>query len=101
MSAQANGPMLLCCRHPAIRKRTQINHHMSEFDALLGLFSLITLIFWMVVGWRAMRAHEQIAEALSLNLARLNQTANKAIEANKKTALADLGVGSIGKKPDQ
>lgn len=31
---------------------------------LLGLiFGFFTTIFWMVVGWRAMRAHERLAEA--------------------------------------
>lgn len=29
-----------------------------------GILSLITTIFWIVVGWRAMRAHEQIADHL-------------------------------------
>ena len=28
------------------------------------LFTLFTSIFWLVVGWRAMRAHEDIAAAL-------------------------------------
>jgi uncharacterized membrane protein len=35
---------------------------------LLAVFtsvvSLITTVFWLVVGWRAMRAHEQIATLL-------------------------------------
>ena len=26
------------------------------------ILSLVTTIFWMVVGWRAMRAHERIAD---------------------------------------
>lgn len=30
---------------------------------LLLVISLITMVFWMVVGWRAMRAHEKIAES--------------------------------------
>ena len=29
-----------------------------------GILSVVTTIFWIVVGWRAMRAHEQIAEHL-------------------------------------
>jgi uncharacterized membrane protein len=32
--------------------------------AFLILVAIATAIFWMVVGWRAMRAHERIAEAL-------------------------------------
>jgi uncharacterized membrane protein len=32
--------------------------------ATLALFvGLVETIFWMFVGWRAMRAHERIAEA--------------------------------------
>jgi len=34
------------------------------FVALSGAASLITLVFWLVIGWRAMRAHEQIAREL-------------------------------------
>ena len=30
---------------------------------MLILVGIATSIFWMVVGWRAMRAHERIAEA--------------------------------------
>jgi uncharacterized membrane protein len=30
---------------------------------LLAWFGIATTIFWMVVGWRAMRAHERIADA--------------------------------------
>lgn len=29
-----------------------------------SIVGLMTTIFWIVVGWRAMRAHEQIAEVL-------------------------------------
>jgi uncharacterized membrane protein len=28
------------------------------------LVILVLVIFWMVVGWRAMRAHERIAQSL-------------------------------------
>jgi uncharacterized membrane protein len=31
---------------------------------LMGLVSFATTVFWMVVGWRAMRAHERIADTL-------------------------------------
>jgi hypothetical protein len=30
---------------------------------LIGLWGLIVTIFWMTVGWRAMRAHESLAAA--------------------------------------
>lgn len=40
----------------------------SGFMAVLGVFStllaVVTAIFWMIVGWRAMRAHERIADTL-------------------------------------
>ena len=40
----------------------------SPFVALLAVLtsivSLVTTIFWIVVGWRAMRAHEEIAVLL-------------------------------------
>lgn len=29
-----------------------------------GFFGLLTSLFWMWVGWRAMRAHERIADSL-------------------------------------
>jgi uncharacterized membrane protein len=35
-----------------------------QFLAVLAAMAAIaSAIFWMVVGWRAMRAHERIAEA--------------------------------------
>jgi uncharacterized membrane protein len=30
------------------------------------LLGVVTTIFWMIVGWRAMRAHERIAEILEV-----------------------------------
>ena len=38
------------------------------------LFGIITPIFWMVVGWRAMRAHERIADASERAARRLPDT---------------------------
>ena len=35
------------------------------------LFGLFSAIFWMVVGWRAMRAHEKLADSME-RLARQN-----------------------------
>lgn len=29
-----------------------------------GIFVFVTGIIWLIVGWRAMRAHEEIAERL-------------------------------------
>ena len=31
---------------------------------LIGLIGVASTVFWMVVGWRAMRAHEDIADVL-------------------------------------
>jgi hypothetical protein len=33
------------------------------FTAVAILFAIVTGIFWMVVGWRAMRAHERLADS--------------------------------------
>ena len=35
---------------------------MEAFVVLSLLVGIPTAIYWMVVGWRAMRAHEQIAD---------------------------------------
>lgn len=45
---------------------------MYEFSSTLGrigvvltaLFAVVTTILWLVIGWRAMRAHERIATSL-------------------------------------
>jgi uncharacterized membrane protein len=38
----------------------------TDLGTLALLFAVGTGIFWMVVGWRAMRAHERLAEASEL-----------------------------------
>lgn len=35
---------------------------------LTAVFTIVTTVFWMVVGWRAMRAHERIAATLEQRL---------------------------------
>lgn len=40
------------------------------------LFGVVTTVFWMVVGWRAMRAHERIADASEQAARKLNEKAN-------------------------
>lgn len=38
---------------------------MAAFLALASaVLGALTMIFWMIVGWRAMRAHERIADSL-------------------------------------
>lgn len=34
------------------------------FVGLMGLWGIAVTIYWMVVAWRAMRAHERIAASL-------------------------------------
>jgi uncharacterized membrane protein len=43
------------------------------FAMLAVLAGIATAIFWMVVGWRAMRAHERIAEASEQALRRFRE----------------------------
>lgn len=35
----------------------------SAIFVLAGLGAIVSAVFWMVVGWRAMRAHEKMADA--------------------------------------
>ena len=37
-----------------------------SFAIIAGIFGLITTILWLVIGWRAMRAHEALAESTAL-----------------------------------
>lgn len=37
---------------------------MAGFAALAMLLGIISTVFWMVCGWRAMRAHEKLADSL-------------------------------------
>jgi len=36
---------------------------MSGWAFLVGLFGIASAILWIIIGWRAMRAHERIADA--------------------------------------
>ena len=40
-----------------------INASGGAFAVFAILAAIFSAIFWMVVGWRAMRAHERIADA--------------------------------------
>jgi uncharacterized membrane protein len=44
---------------------------LAGFAILAGIFSAI---FWMVVGWRAMRAHERIADASEQAVRKLRES---------------------------
>lgn len=48
----------------------------AEFAIGAVLFGFVTAIFWMVVGWRAMRAHERLADAAEYS-ARVQGNKNK------------------------
>lgn len=37
---------------------------MSGLALLFGLWGLVVTIFWLVIGWRAMVAHERLAAAI-------------------------------------
>ena len=42
--------------------------------AVLGvLWALAVTVFWMAVGWRAMRAHERLAESVDRRLRHISQ----------------------------
>lgn len=44
---------------------------MQGLAVLAALAGIVTTIFWMVVGWRAMRGHECIAETSEQAVSRL------------------------------
>lgn len=37
---------------------------MEGLTILAMFFGFITTIYWMIVGWRAMQAHEKVADSL-------------------------------------
>lgn len=39
---------------------------MTFLAVLSALFTLVVTILWLVIGWRAMRAHENIADNISV-----------------------------------
>jgi len=54
------------------------NINMSGGDAqvfafLITVAGVVSAIFWMVVGWRAMRAHERIADAAEQTARKLRE----------------------------
>jgi hypothetical protein len=42
----------------------QVTGAAGFFGVLVYSTGLVTMIFWIVVGWRAMRAHEELADAV-------------------------------------
>jgi len=37
-----------------------------SFTIIAGIIGLITTILWLIIGWRAMKAHESLAESTAL-----------------------------------
>ena len=50
-------------KFPTVKNMNMTLNNVNSFAALAALFAIASTIFWMVVGWRAMRAHERIADA--------------------------------------
>jgi uncharacterized membrane protein len=48
----------------------------GAFAFLVTVAAILSAIFWMIVGWRAMRAHERLADAAE-NLARKFKESDK------------------------
>jgi uncharacterized membrane protein len=46
----------------------------TDIATLALVFGICTGIFWMVVGWRAMRAHERIADASEQWVRKVNES---------------------------
>jgi hypothetical protein len=69
--------------HHTFEKRTLKTHmnisaeNAQGFALLAVLAGIATTIFWMMVGWRAMRAHERIAEASEQALRRFRETTSE------------------------
>lgn len=42
----------------------QVPGTLNLLMGLAALWGLITTVFWMVVGWGAMRAHERMSESV-------------------------------------
>jgi hypothetical protein len=60
---------------------------------LSGIAGFFVTIFWMVVGWRAMRAHEKISEYLSEDLeqkSRLLRVAQKKDRTSEGKSFRDF-----------
>ena len=44
-----------------------MNFQVESMDGITffaGALAIVTTVFWMVVGWRAMRAHEALAASI-------------------------------------
>ncbi|NWK57052.1 hypothetical protein HW115_15625 [Verrucomicrobiaceae bacterium N1E253] len=56
----------------------------SILTFIAGTFSLIVTILWLVIGWRAMRAHEKIAENATLLMHYQKQQNNSKPDSDAK-----------------
>lgn len=55
----------------------------EDLAMLAILWGVFTAIFWMVVGWRAMRAHERLADSVE-SLAR-QRTSQRETQSSSST----------------
>ena len=37
-----------------------------SYTIIIGFFGLVTTVLWLVIGWRAMKAHEALSESVGL-----------------------------------
>lgn len=56
---------------------------MTFFTFLSALVALVVTILWLVIGWRAMRAHENIADSAAI----LANQARKIADSNESQAV--------------
>jgi len=57
---------------------------------IAGLFGLITTILWLVIGWRAMKAHEEIAESIRWLRSDVSKLADSLGQKDKPSNLPKL-----------
>jgi hypothetical protein len=58
--------------------------NIQGYGAVAVILGIITTLFWMIVAWRAMRAHERIADALSADFSRHRRVASETIQKDRR-----------------
>ena len=58
--------------------------HTMSLAFLAGLFAFITTILWLVIGWRAMKAHEALSESMRFLRSDVSKIADHLAEKNGK-----------------
>lgn len=75
----------------------QTHPPMTLLVFLSGLLGLIITVLWLVIGWRAMRAHERLADgqdAIATELRRISQPPSS---APQRTPLSEIDPKSFPK----